>query len=426
MTATHNRADVRAVQRRTLVLLVAAQIVGGLGTGAAISVGAVLAFRLSGSEQWSGLAGTMMTLGAGLLAIPLARLAASRGRRISLGVGWAIATAGALVTLAAAVASSFPLFLAGLLLFGAGSATNLQSRYAATDLSPTGSRARHLSLVVWSTTVGAVLGPNLTGPGEAVGRFLDIPPIAGPFVFSAAGFAAATVVIATLMRPDPLLTAHAIRPEAAAATEPAMAKVRRSAWHALWRTPGATVALSAVVLGHGVMVAVMTMTPVQMTHHGAELELIGLTISLHIAGMYALSPVFGWLADRLGRRPVIVVGQLLLIAAATVAGTAGDSTPRLMAGLILLGLGWSAGLVAGSTLLAESVPDDDRPAAQGASDLLMNLVGAAGGGLSGVVLGLQGYGGLNAIAVLLVLPTLALLMAERFRRERLRLPEAAE
>lgn len=406
--------SIAAIQRRTLILLVSAQVVGGLGIGAAVSVGAVLALQLSGSDEWSGLAGTMITLGAASLAIPLARLAARRGRRVSLSAGWILAAVGAAVAVVSAVTSSFVLFLVGLLLIGSGTATNLQSRYAATDLSPPSSRARHLSVVVWSTTVGSVLGPNLTGPGEVVGRWLGIPEIAGPFAISTAGFTAAAIVIAVLLRPDPLLVTLPSNPRNTP-VNPAMTQASGSAMRELAHSPAALVALSAVVLGHGVMVSVMTMTPVQMTHHGAELKIIGLVISLHIAGMYALSPVFGWLADRLGRRPVIVIGQLLLIMSAVVAGTAGHSTPRLMVGLVLLGLGWSAGLVAGSTLLAESVTDEHRPAIQGVSDLLMNLVAATGGGLSGVVLGLQGYGGLNALAVLLVVPTVVLLAIERLR-----------
>ncbi|NEE02631.1 MFS transporter [Phytoactinopolyspora halotolerans] len=409
-------AGIDALQRRTLRLLVAAQVVGGLGIGSALAVGSVVALRLSGSDRWSGLAGTMITLGAGLVAIPLARLAARRGRRLSLSVGWMIATGGALITLLAAIISSFPLFLLGLLLFGSGTATNLQSRYAATDLSPAGSRARHLSIVVWSTTVGSVLGPNLTGPGAAVGRWLGIPEIAGPFVFSAIGFVAATLLIALLLRPDPLLVAQRMQ-DVSVTVEPALQQARASAWTTIRRNPAALLALAAVVVGHGVMVAVMTMTPVHLTHHGSELRIIGLTISLHIAGMYALSPVFGWLADRLGRRPVIAIGQALLIAAAAVAGTADGRTEQIVAGLVLLGLGWSAGLVAGSTLLAESVPAGKRPAVQGFSDLLMNLAAATTGGLSGVVLGWVGYGGLNAISAVLVAgPALLLLIGWRQHR----------
>ncbi|WP_205857154.1 MFS transporter, partial [Phytoactinopolyspora endophytica] len=288
-------AAIPALQRRTLALLVAAQIVGGLGIGSALAVGSVVALRLSGSERWSGLAGTMITLGAGLLAIPLARLAAARGRRLSLSMGWAIATAGALTTLLAAVISSFLLFLVGLLLFGSGTATNLQSRYAATDLSPDRFRARHLSIVVWSTTVGSVLGPNLTGPGATVGRWLGIPAIAGPFVFSAAGFIAATMLIALLLRPDPLLVAQnlqrdepasaesarepgftqAASPAQAGPTRPAVQATRASAWSTIRHRPAALLSLAAVVVGHGVMVAIMTMTPVHLTHHGSELRIIG-------------------------------------------------------------------------------------------------------------------------------------------------------
>lgn len=409
--------EIARLQRRTLGLLVAAQVLGGLGIGSALSVGAILALRLSGSEEWSGLAGTMITVGAGIVAIPLARLAASKGRRVSLSLGWLIAMAGALITLLAAIISSFPVFLVGLLLFGSGTATNLQSRYAATDLAEPRSRARDLSIVVWSTTVGSVLGPNLTGPGEVVAGWLSIPPIAGPFVFSALGFIAASVLMATQLRPDPLLTAQAQRARPAAGR---LTPVRMSALAVVRNHPAAVIGLSAMVLSHGVMVSVMIMAPVHMDNHGAELRIVGLTISLHIAGMYALSPVVGWLADRLGRRTVIVVGQVILIGATAAAGTAGHSTPQLMVGLILLGLGWSAGLVAGSTLLTESVPEESRTRVQGTSDVLMALVAATGGGLSGVVLGASSFGVLNAVAALLVIPTLVLVALDVGRRVRRR------
>lgn len=403
-------------QRRTLTTLIVAQVVGGLGIGAAIAIGSVAAFQLSGSEQWSGLAGTMITLGAATVAVPLARIAARHGRRVGLSLGWAIAGVGALVTLTAVITSSFPILLAGLLLLGSGTATNLQSRYAATDLSPERKRARHLSIVVWSTTVGSVLGPNLTGPGETLGRGLGLSPLAGPFIFSTAGFAAAVAVTVLFLRPDPLLTAQQARLRDDGPVKPAVARVRNASWSALRHSSAAIIALSAIVVGHGVMVGIMTMTPVHLTHHGAELQIIGLTISLHIAGMYALSPVFGWLADRFGRRAVIVLGQVTLIAAAVVSGTADGSTGWLVVGLILLGLGWSAGLVAGSTLLAESVPTEHRPGVQGLADLLMNLSAAVTGGLSGVILGLIGYSGLSAVSCVLVAVPLLLIVVEWVRR----------
>jgi MFS family permease len=406
--------DIARLQRRTLTLLVAAQVVGGLGIGSAISVGAILALRLSGSEQWSGLAGTMITLGAGAVAIPLARLAASKGRRVSLSLGWLVAAAGAVVTLLAAVVSSFVLLLVGLLLIGSGTATNLQSRYAATDLADPRTRARDLSIVVWSTTVGSVLGPNLTGPGEVVANWLSLPPVSGPFVFSAAGFGLAFAIIAGWLRPDPLLIAMTRRERVNRVDQNAAPAV--AAFTMIRRRPAALIGLSAMVLSQGIMVAIMTMTPVHMDHHGAELRLVGLTISLHIAGMYALSPVVGWLTDRLGRRPVIIIGQLVLVAAAVTAGTAQHSTPQLTVGLVLLGLGWSAGLVAGSTLLSESVPDDARTRIQGTSDVLMNLMGALGGGMSGIVLGATSFGVLNAVAAMLVAPTLILLTLETLGR----------
>lgn len=403
--------DPVALQRRTVRLLVATQVAGGLGIGSAVSVSGLLALDLSGSQVWAGGGGTAVTLGAALVAVPLARLAARRGRRFSLTLGWSVAAVGALLTVLAAVTGAFWLLLVGLLAFGAGNAANLQSRYAAIDLAPAATRARDLSVVVWSTTVGSVVGPNLNGPGGALARSLGLPELSGPILFSLAGFVVAGSLVWVRMRPDPLLTAAATR-----ALEPAPqgpAGPASSALATVARSPRAVLALAAIVGSQAVMVSVMTMTPVHMNGYGATLTLVGLTISLHIAGMYGLSPVFGWLADRWGRVPVLVLGQGLLLLAAGVAGTAGESSWRLGVGLVLLGLGWSAGLIAGSTLLAESVPDAARPGVQGTSDLLMNLVGAFGAAASGVVLALIGFGGLNAVATVLVLPVLVLAVRVR-------------
>ncbi|WP_406278779.1 MFS transporter [Embleya sp. NBC_00896] len=395
------RVDRTALQRRTVRTLIAAQIVGGVGMGSALTVGGLLAEDLSGSKSWSGLATTAITLGAAVFAIPMSRAATRHGRRVALTAGWAVAAVAAGGVVLAAVLEWFPLLIAAMLVFGAGTAANLQSRYAATDLADDTGRAKALSIVVWSTTIGAVLGPNLNEPGAVVGRALGLPELAGPFLFSILSFGGAGLILWIALRPDPLLIARADLGD----TEQVKGSLR-AALAVVRRAPRAMLGLATVAFGHVVMVSVMAMTPVHMKDHGTALTLVGLTISLHIAGMYALSPVVGWAADRFGRIQVILSGQFILLLAVFVAGTSGTSTWRTMVGLVLLGFGWSCCLVAGSALLGESVPAHERPGVQGVSDLLMNLAGAAGGAVSGSVLGLAGYGGLNLVAGLLTAPVL--------------------
>ncbi|WLQ07679.1 MFS transporter [Arthrobacter oryzae] len=388
--------DGHRLQRHVVSVLVCGQILGGIGMGATLSLGSLLAAQLSGSNAWSGMAATMSTLGAAFAAVPLARLAQARGRRISLSTGALIAGAGAVLAISSAALGLFPLLLVGLMLLGAGSAVNLQARFAATDLSRPGSRGRDLSIVVWSTTIGAVLGPNLFGPGETVGAALGLPPLTGAFAFSVAAQLAAAVVYSTGLRPDPLLTAMASRVPDLAAPRP------QSGLRILRRNPRARYAVAAVALSHAAMVALMSMTPVHLKDHGASLTVVGLTISLHIAGMYALSPVFGWMADKAGRLRTILLGQAMLLVSLMLAGLAPDSGTAVTASLILLGLGWSASVVAGSALVAESAHVQDRPAIQGVSDLSMNAAGATGGALAGPVLAAVGYSGLGFLSTALV------------------------
>jgi MFS family permease len=363
--------------------------------GATLSLGALLSAQLSGSSAWSGMAATMSTLGAALVAVPLARLAQARGRRRSLATGALVAGTGAMLAITAVAVDTFPLLLLALMLLGAGSATNLQARFAATDLAGTKFRARDLSIVVWSTTIGAVLGPNLFGPGEDLGRALGLPPMTGAFAFSLLATVGAAAVYSVGLRPDPLLTALAAR------TVDASAPPRRGGLAIVRANPSARYAVAVIALSHATMVALMSMAPVHLREHGATLTVVGLTISLHVAGMYALSPVFGWLADRLGRTPVILVGQALLLASLTIFWLAGESSTAMTVGLILLGLGWSASVVAGSALIAEAVGVNDRAALQGFSDLSMNAAGALGGASAGLVLSVVGYSGLGLATMVL-------------------------
>ena len=399
----------RSTQRRSVALLGTGQVLGGLGLGATLSLGAIIAASLSGSPAWSGMAATMSTLGAAAAAIPLARLARARGRRVALTVGALAAAVGAVATIASVVAGSFPLLLVALALLGCGSAVALQARFAATDLAGEKHRARDLSLVVWATSIGAVVGPNLVGPGEQLGAAIGLPPLAGPFVFTIVAQLAAATVYVVGLRPDPLLLRQRLdaTPEPGATAAPAIARPRRAAF-----------AITAIALSHAVMVSVMSMTPVHLSGHGSSITLVGLVISLHIAGMYAFSPVFGALADRLGRLPVVLVGQALFVAALVTVALGAESQPGVTVGLVLLGLGWSASTVAASALLAESVAAGRRSIMQGRSDLAMNGAGALGGALAGPALAVVGYSGLALVAlgVVAVIVALAVGLAAGARR----------
>ena len=396
--------DLGRIRRRTVAVLALGQVLGGIAFGATISLGAVLAADISGDDTLSGLATAAVTLGAAALAVPLAALARRSGRRISLASGMLIALAGVALVVVAVSLDQFALLLVAFALIGAGQAANLQSRFAATDLATDASRGRDLSLVVWATTIGAVLGPNLVAPGEALGEVVGMPPLTGPYLFTIAAQLLGVALYLTALRPDPLLLAHRLAREASA-TARTIAKADRPV--------AARYAITAIAASHGVMVAVMAMTPVHLIHHGAELSIVGLTISLHIAGMYALSPVFGLLADRLGRIPTILIGQGLLVASLLVAAIGQDSTVFVTVGLVLLGLGWSASTVAGAALLTETSDEEHRTRRQGRSDLAMNLVGAIGAIGAGAVLGAIGYGGLALVALVAVAVVVVLAPAGR-------------
>ncbi|WP_200931732.1 MULTISPECIES: MFS transporter [unclassified Aeromicrobium] len=392
------------LQRRILRTLVAVQVVGGVGNGAGLAVGVLLLREVSGSSGWAGMSTVMLTLGAALATVPLATLAVRAGRRPALATGWFLGAVGAAVVVLGADADSLPLVLVGLFLCGVSTASNLQSRFAAVDRAEPRHVGRSLALVTWATTVGAVLGPNLIGPGTTTARALGVPDLAGPLVFSCVAFAVAGTVVLVLLRPDPL------PPARRGGIDVPVPRVRAALPHVRGETRTAVV---TIALAHAVMVSVMALTPVHMQDHGAGVEVIGLTISLHIAGMYALSPVMGWLADRWGPARTILAGQLVLVAAVVVAGTSGTSEVRITVGLVLLGLGWSAATIAGAALLTRSTDPAVRPLVQGLGDLTMNLAGAAGGLLAGVLVAWQGFGTLNAAAGTLVVPVVLLVVAGR-------------
>jgi len=414
-TASLDLPTVARIQRRTVRTLAAGQVLGGVAFGATVSLGALLAADISGQDALSGLATASVTLGAALCAIPLARLAGLRGRRFALTLGNLFALIGIAIVVAAAAARVFPLLLGGILLIGAGNAGNLQSRFAATDLAPTERRGRDLSVVVWATTIGGVLGPLLLSPGEAVGQLVGMPPLTGAYLFSMVAQLAAFALYLIALRPDPLLTAQRLA-RAGAASREHIADVDRP------RT--ARFAIVAVAASHVVMASVMAMTPVHLAHlaHGGTTRdvtsIVGVTIAVHVFGMYGLSPVFGIVADRLGRVPVILGGQAMLAASLLTAALWSDSQTGVLIALLLLGLGWSAATVAGSALLTESTPIALRPRRQGRSDSLMTFSAAVGAVLAGLILGWIGYAGLALCALVLVAAVTALSPLARVRAPR--------
>jgi MFS family permease len=389
-------------------------VIGGVGVAIGLSVGALLAADLAGVGL-SGVAQSAAVVGAALLAVPVVRIMRQAGRRPGMLAAYLTAALGGLSVLTAAVLDSVPLLFVGLFLFGGGTTANLQARYTAVDLAPAASRGRQLSLVVWATTVGAVAGPNLAPlAGSALGGVRlggrEVPTLAAPFAFSALLFGLAALVLWLLLRPDPLLVARAR--DGIATTGDQRRLGMRAAWTAVAIRPAARLGVAAMAVGHLVMVGVMAMTPVHILGAGHDpahtLRIVGVVLSLHIAGMFAFAPVTGWLTDRYGRRAVILGGVALLLVACAVAGTAGHHSGQLSVGLFLLGLGWSATMVAGSTLLSESVPTPVRPSAQGLADLVMGLAGASAGAVSGLVVSWSGYSTLTLLAAVATVPLLAL------------------
>ncbi|KAA9376071.1 MFS transporter [Microbispora cellulosiformans] len=436
---------------RRIGLLVTGNLLGGIGVAGGFAVGGLLVERLGGTA-FAGLGQAASVLGSAVAAVPLAGLAARSGRRRSLGVGYALAMTGAVLIITAAVVAQIVVLLAGLALFGVAQAVNLQTRYAAADGVPAATRARLMSLVMWATTIGSVAGPNLSEPGERTGRLLGLPALTGPYLFAVLSFALAAVAVLFLPRaaraPVPAGRAGAAAGDRGAdGTSPGVDRASpglndtfsgaesadgvspgtspgsspgaapggaRAALGWALRHPVARLGVVLIAVAHAVMVMVMIMTPLHMQHHGMSLQLVGVVISLHVLGMYALSPLFGWLADRFGPVRVALAGMAMLAASVVL----GFSAAALQAGsaltataLIVLGLGWSASMLSASVLLANTAPDRLRIPLQGATDAGMSYAGAVAAALAGPILAAGGFQAVNVAAAVILMPAVAVAAA---------------
>ena len=393
--------DVQAVQRRTLRVLVAGQLAAAAALSSAVTVGAYVVQTILGqSTPWGGIATATVTTGTAFMSQVLARLMSRSTRRRGLQTGYAMAIVGGLTAGVGAETKLLPVFIIGLFVYGSGQASNLLSRYAATDLAVADQRATAMSRILFASTFGAVLGPVLVQPAQWAGEELfGWHKYTGPWVFSAAFFIFSMLNAGLRLKPDPLELARELRGE----TVGQVPQLRiRQAYAAAFETVNGRVAVFAMVVSQMTMVAVMTMTPVHLKFHGHE-TVNAYIISLHIAGMYAFSPFVGRFSDKHGRQAAIRLGGFLLVCATAFSALSGDHYLLLFPALWLLGVGWSFGLIGGSSLLIDSVRDDSRVAVQGVADMSMSFFGGVAGFSSGFIRKAVGYHLLSTFSLVLAM-----------------------
>ena len=391
--------DLIAIQKKTLRTLVSGQVIAAASLASAVTVGAYVIQNILGADTaWSGIASATVTIGTAFMAQMLSLVMMRKGRRVGLQSGYLAAFVGGVIAGVGAEKSHLVIFLVGLFLFGNGQASNLLSRYAATDLADVKTRASAMSRILFASTFGAVFGPILVVPAERVGESLfGWHKYTGPWIFSACFFVFAAINVMVRLRPDPLEVSGGLKSQDVAGVQPPKFRI---AMQTIIQSPSAKIAIFAMVVSQVTMVAVMTMTPVHLKAHGHE-SVSPFVISLHIAGMYAFSPWVGKYCDRKGRYSAIAVGSILLILATVFAALAGESALLLFPALWLLGVGWSFGLIGGSNLLVDSVPLESRVQVQGTADFLMSLCGGIAGFSSGFIRRAVGFHMLSNIACLL-------------------------
>ncbi|MCU7752786.1 MFS transporter [Bacillus cereus] len=400
----YTEEEQQKLYKRTLIIVSISQMFGGAGLAAGITVGALLAQQMLGTDAFAGLPTAMFTLGSALAAFIVGKLSQRYGRRIGLATGFIVGGFGAIGVVMAALTNSIILLLISLLIYGAGTATNLQARYAGTDLADKKQRATAVSITMVMTTFGAVAGPNLVGVMGSFAHSIGVPKLAGPFILSAAAFILAGLVLFVMLRPDPLIIANIIeryKQEHTYKGQPITEEVKEN-------KRGITVGAIVMILTQIVMVAIMTMTPVHMGHHGHGLSAVGLVIGFHVGAMYLPSLVTGMLIDKIGRTTMSIAGGVILLVAGVIAAIApSDSLLLLIVALSLLGLGWNLGLISGTAQIVDSTTPSTRAKTQGKIDVFIALAGASGGAMSGMVVANSSYAALSlagGVLALLLIP----------------------
>jgi MFS family permease len=395
---------------KLMATLFAAQVCGSTGHSMVLAVGAIMAAGITGTNIWSGLPVAVGALGTALASWPLARLMDRSGRRPGLALGYGLAVGGAVLGMIGVEARSFSLMLGGMVLFGIASTSNLLARYAAADVSPGAQRGRAMGLIVWGSTVGSIIGPNLMSPALRVGGLVGISPTASAFLVSVAGYAVAALLVEVFLRPDPLAIARRLQ-ERIDARRPAE---RARSLGAILSDLRVQIAFATLAISQFVMISTTSTSPLYLHDQGHGVQTIGLAVSFHLGGMYVASPLSGWLCDRFGRLATIGLGAVVLIGSVMLAGLApGSDWLLIIIALALNGVGWNFAFVAGSALLTDALSPVERASIQGLADLAMGLMGALGSAAGGMILGAWGFMILNAVGAALVLGPLAVTLLRR-------------
>jgi MFS family permease len=395
-------------RRRAYGAIFAGVAVSTTGFLASNTVNGLVAEDLTGSTSWSGLPAAATVLGTAAGAAALAAVVRRRGPRTGLIAGYVTATAAVSLAAYAILAGWFALFVAALFLFGVGFGSNRLARYVAAELYPPEQRASVIGWIVWASTIGAVAGPVLLAPSRELAERFDLNGLIGPYLVCM--IACVLAVIAMQSAPTAMdLNLPADTRKGSGVPLPV-----------LLRHPGVALAIASMVSGQFVMVLLMTMTPLHIRHEGHGLGAIGLVISAHTLGMFALSPVTGWLTDRFGRLPVLVSAVVVLVAACAIGMAAGrGSYPLLLMSLFLLGYGWNLGFVSGSALITDSVSAADRVRVQGMGDAFIWSTGAVASIGSGWLLAQADFATLSAAgAVLSLVPVWPLIRFNRMRPQK--------
>ncbi|MFD2118106.1 MFS transporter [Paenibacillus yanchengensis] len=421
----HSEQKQRKLYKKTLIVIILSQIFGGAGLSAGVTVGALLAKEMLGRDSFAGVPSALITLGSAVAALMVGILSQRLGRRTGLATGFFIGGIGAIGVVIAAVMSSLPLLFVSLFLYGSGTATNLQARYAGTDLARPTERAKAVSMAMVFTTIGAVAGPNLVDPMSNFAKSVGLPPLSGPFILGGVAFLLAAIVLFIMLRPDPFIVSQVIaRHQATVMSSPNLATtkeqqqkttpVNQQLEMARGNKRGIYIGATVMVITQIVMVAIMTMTPIHMTAHGHGLGDVGLVIGIHVAAMYLPSLITGILVDKWGRtRMSYLAGTTLLASGLLAAFAPGDSLFILILALALLGLGWNFGLISGTAQIVDATPAHSRAKTQGAVDVFIAIAGASGGALSGAIVAGSSYMTLSLIGAALSLVLIPIMIWDR-------------